>query len=364
MWSQTGGPGRFSDTYPPERRRLPFNRWPELDRKAFEYARRPGGAFELPGPAALWAPETCRIRVQSNGRFLSFLARNSILLTTEGPGDRATPDRLTKYIAEGRELLSARSLDQVLQDLRRMLQAMVPDRDWSWITRHPNRPSTSEIRASKKAKAIFDPRVLCCKALDVMDHLSAGPMTHELRILYRNALIVVVQCVFTLRRRNLFGMALDRNLVVEDDLIRLVFTREETKNYTAINWLVPDFLKPYLLRYLREHRPVLLDGSHSNFVWANGKHRTLRHGASAHLFNSIGMHLLGYPIACHCFRHSMATSIMTRDPRKFKLVSGALTHGSLRTANKHYDLSGDAGSRRVWDKVRRDIVRGKGLHLP
>ena len=94
----------------------------------------------------------------------------------------------------------------------------------------------------------------------MMDHLSAGPMTHELRILYRNALIVVVQCVFTLRRRNLFGMALGRNLVVEDDLIRVIFTRKETKNYTAINWLVPDFLKPYLLRYLQEHRPVLLEG--------------------------------------------------------------------------------------------------------
>ena len=364
MWSQTGGPGRFSDTYPPERRRLPLNRWPESDRNAFEYARRPGSAFELPGPAALWAPETCRARTLSYGRFLNFLGRNGILWATESPGERATPDRLTRYIAEARELLSALTLDQSLKELCCILQAMVPEKDWRWITRHPDRPSRSEIRASKKAKATFDPRILCCKALDMMDHISTGPMTHELRILYRNALIVVLQCVFTLRRRNLFGMVLGRNLVVEDSLIRLIFRKEETKNHTPIDWLVPDFLKPYLLTYLEAHRSPLLDGSHSSFVWVNGKHRALRYGASSHLFNSIGMHLLGYPIACHCFRHSMATCIMTKDPRKLKLVSGALTHLSLRVANKHYDLSGEAGSRRVWDKVRRDIVRGKGLHLP
>jgi site-specific recombinase XerD len=364
MWSQTGGPGRFSDTYPPERRRLPLNRWPEPDRNAFEYARRPGSAFELPGPAALWAPETCRSRTQSYGRFLNFLARNGILLATESPGERATPDRLTPYITEARELLSALSLDQSLKDLRSMLQAMVPEGDWRWVTRHPDRPSGSEIRASKKAKATFDPRVLCCRALDMMDHLSAGPMTHELRVLYRNALIVVIQCVFTLRRRNLIGMALGRNLVVEDNLIRLIFTKGETKNYTPIDWLVPGFLKPYLLTYLGHHRPALLGDSHSSFVWVSSKHQTLRYGAIPHLFNSIGMHLLGYPIACHCFRHSMATCIMTKDPRKLKLVSGALTHLSLRVANKHYDLSGEAGSRRIWDKVRQDIKRGKGLHQP
>jgi hypothetical protein len=51
---------------------------------------------------------------------------------------------------------------------------------------------------------------------------------------------------------------------------------------------------------------------------------------------------------------------MTKDPQKLKLVSGALTHRSLRTTNQHYHLSGDAGSRRVWDKLRRDIMRGKG----
>ena len=56
----------------------------------------------------------------------------------------------------------------------------------------------------------------------------------------------------------------------------------------------------------------------------------------------------------------MATIVTAKDPRKLKLINEALTHHSLTTANLHYDLSRDAGDRRVWDKLRRDIVRGKG----
>ena len=55
------------------------------------------------------------------------------------------------------------------------------------------------------------------------------------------------------RRRNGTGTALGRNLVIEDDPIRLIFRNSETKNHTPISWFVPDFIKPYLLRYLQEH---------------------------------------------------------------------------------------------------------------
>jgi site-specific recombinase XerD len=241
-----------------------------------------------------------------------------------------------------------------------MVHAMAPDHDWSWVTQHPGRPSLREVRASRKLPKTFDPKALCCKALDLMDHINAGPRTHELRLYYRNALIVAMQCVFTLRRRNLAEMTLGRNLIVEDDVIHVVFTSRETKNYLPINATVPDFLKPYLLRYLDEHRTGLLAGHKSDAVWINHHHEALEYGAMNFLFASIGIRLLGFPISCHTFRHSVATAILTKDPRRLKVASGTLTHGSLRSVNTHYDLSGAAGSRKIWDKLRRDIVRGKG----
>jgi len=351
--------GRPSDSYPPERRCIPLSRWPKSDRWALERARAEGDAFELPGPAASWAPGTCRGRVQAYGRVLNFFERKNLLLANEGPAERLVPRRLALYLEEARQLLSPRSVDQTLQELRRILHAMVPDKDWSWITRHPGRPSRREVRASKKPPKTFDPLALCCKALDLMDHISAGPLSSERLIWYRSALIVAFQYVFTLRSRNIAKMVLGRNLIVEDGEIHLIFTVRETKNYLPIRSTIPDFLKPYLLTYLQEHRAALLAGRVSDVVWVNERHRALRYGAIAHLFKSAGECLLGHPITCHTFRHSMATTTLTKDPRKIKVAAGNLGHGSLRSVNQHYDLSGEAGSRRVWDKLRRDIVRGK-----
>jgi integrase/recombinase XerD len=353
------GPGRFSEDYVPERRSIPPARWPVADRLAWERARGPGCEFELPGPAALWAAETCRARLQAYGRYLNFLQRNGLLFAAEGPSNRLLPDRIRAYIAEAKQWVSPHTVDQILVELYRFACAITPDADWDWIRRHPSRPSRAEIRASKPKKDVFEPKILLCKALDFMDGLYSGPPTYEDCLRYRDALIVAMQCGFALRRRNLVGMTLGRNLVVDGDVVHLIFRAEETKNYRPIRWTVPGYLKPYLLRYLEVHRAILLDGNLCDAVWINGRHKALQYGGLPTLFNSAGRRFLGYPITCHWFRHSLATAILTNDPRKIRLAGGALSHNSIATVNRHYDMSGDAASRRVWERLRKEIVRGK-----
>jgi len=356
--------GRFSETYPTERQCIGLHSWPEQDRLAFERARKPGDAFDLPGPAALWAPGTCRTRTQAYGRYLNFLGRNNLLLPSEGPADRMVPDRLTLYLAEAKQLLSANTVAQALRGLNLVLSAMAPERDWRWINRHRGAPTDKEIRESRKIKKVFNPLAVCSKALDLLDHISSSPCSYELRVQYRDALIVAFQCTFALRRRNLVQMKLGRNLIIGDEVIHVIFKTSETKNWSPIRCTVPGFLLPYLDKYFNDVRLSLLAGSTSDAVWIGSRHHALEYGACPYLFHSIGMRLLGYPITCHTFRHAVATAILTKDPRKIRVASGVLMHDGLRTTNQHYDLSGEAGSRRVWDKLRRDIVRGKGLDRP
>jgi integrase len=156
-------------------------------------------------------------------------------------------------------------------------------------------------------------------------------------------------------------MKLGRNLIIQDGVIHVIFRSDETKNHAAIQCVVPGFLKPYLVKYLDDVRPLLLSGNTSDAVWISQRHQAIGYGACPYLFYSIGMRLLGYPITCHTFRYSAATAILTKDPRKIKIASGVLGHDGLRTVNQFYDQSGEVGSRRVWDKMRRDILRGKGL---
>jgi integrase len=358
-------PGRFSEDYPPERRSIRLDRWPATDRQAWEGTRRSGSAFELPGRAAAWAPETCRARQQAYGRYLNFLQRSGLLLANEVPAERLTVDRVGLYLAEARRFVSARTIDQILIDLRQVACAMMPERDWGWIRRHPARPSQAEIRASKRQKkGVFDPRMLLGKALDLLDQLSTGPLTYETCLRYRDALIVAFQCGLALRRRNLVNFTLGRNLVADGDMIHIIFRSDETKNYSPIRLALPDYLKPYMLTYLNERRPVLLDGNVFDAVWINGRHKPLQYGGLPTLFSAAGNLLLGYPITCHWFRHSIATAILTADPRKTHVASGVLSHRSRTTVNQHYDKSGDAASRLVWEKLRQEIIRGKGRYRP
>lgn len=321
--------GRFSETYPIERRSMRLKDWPELDRLAFEHARHQGDVFELPGPAAAWAPLTCLTRIEAYGRGLNFLSRHGLLLEAEGVAERWSPERLALYIAQDKPLLSPSTIAQRLVELYRMLRAMVPDRDWRWIIRHPGRPKRREIQAARKPKFTFNPLALCSHALDLLDHINNSPYAENLLVQYRDALIVATQCTFALRRRNLVEMALGRNLIVDEGVIHVIFTRNETKNGSAIRCTMPGFLEPYFGKYLDYYRISMLAGHSSDALWINCRHQPLGYGACPYLFSEIGMRLLGQPITCHMFRHSTATTILTKDPRKIRMAAGVLMHEGL-----------------------------------
>jgi hypothetical protein len=44
------------------------------------------------------------------------------------------------------------------------------------------------------------------------------------------------------------------------------------------------------------------------------------------------------------------------------MAAAMLTHRSSTTVIENYDLIWDAASRRVWGKLRREILRGKALN--
>ena len=63
------------------------------------------------------------------------------------------PEQIGRYIAHMRHRLRTGSLHHELVGLSYTLAAMVPERDWSCIRRHPGRPTAAEIRASRKPLA-------------------------------------------------------------------------------------------------------------------------------------------------------------------------------------------------------------------
>src|SRR5690242_556104 len=84
----------------PRRRSLKLNAWPEADRRSWGIANRAGDILEPGGKASHWAASTRETTARCYGRWLAWLRRNGLLDETQSPGNRLTPDRLERYVAE------------------------------------------------------------------------------------------------------------------------------------------------------------------------------------------------------------------------------------------------------------------------
>ena len=103
---------------------LPFDRWPDLDRRLFEAARRAGDVLEAGGPAAAWRPKTVLWATEGYGCWLTWLDRRGELDGIEDPACRCTPDRLRAYLDALQEHLSPATVATRLRALKRVLAVM------------------------------------------------------------------------------------------------------------------------------------------------------------------------------------------------------------------------------------------------
>jgi integrase len=331
--------------------------WPEADRLALHHATAPVGPFDPPGRASHWRPETLRMRRHVYARYLGWLRREGLLRADEGPADRITEPRLTAYLQWRSGTASAVTMDMIVRNLRSIMQAIAPERDWCWITRHPLAPRPAEIKAARRQTVLFSPTELLEKCLDLMDRLDAEQPSRDNAALYRDALITALLCLIPVRGRNLAEIEIGTHLIVEGDVMRLVF--DETKTAALVTAAIPEFFCAYVRCFLDRHRELLLAGRKSTALWVTRRHGALGYATLNDTFERIGTLLLGHPVTAHGFRHSVATAIMTADPRNGAIAAGALAHKGLASMTRYYDHSADAGARNEWARIAQLARTGK-----
>jgi integrase len=256
-------------------------------------------------------------------------------------------------------MASPRSVAQALRELRQVMAMFAPSQDWSWVTRNAAHPSPTEIRAAQRPRPVFDPVNLLRRALSLMDEIDAREPSFSGSVWHRDALMTAMECLFALRRRNLAAMRIGNNLILGESQIKIHFEPGETKTGRPLDAVVPAFLKPYLRSYLKRHRPRLLAGHSTDALWISRHGNAFPYECMNQPFTRVGQRLLGAPITCHDFRYSVVSAQLTRDPRKLRRASSLLGHASVQSVNRYYDHSGDAGSRKVWSKLRRKVERGR-----
>ena len=73
---------------------LTLEQWPTPDRAMWDAVFAEGDILDGRGPGANWAPTTRESTFRSYGKWLTWLAMNTILDNYETPLDRITPDRV------------------------------------------------------------------------------------------------------------------------------------------------------------------------------------------------------------------------------------------------------------------------------
>ena len=351
--------GARRQNLPIERRQLPPGAWPVADRLRWEAACRADDPLRRGGAASHLSAASRKTRAANWGNFLAFLESVGELQPDQAPEERATVDRVTRYFDNLRTRVRASTMDHMTVELSLFLKAIAPDRDWSWIRRHPARPTQAAVRASRKPIDPPDPAKALDAARNAYDRAVDAEASATAAVQVRNAVLMIVLICIAPRVKNLAEMRLGKHLIVDSAHMRVVFD-ETVKNGEVIDTLLPDWVAARIRRYLEVYRPILLNGAADHHaVWVNIDGAPLKYSVIGHIIRE-WMARIGERTHAHAFRHSLATTIMERDPRDIEVAASALAHRGVSSVNQVYDRSGNLVSQRYWLKLLKRVLSGGG----
>jgi integrase len=326
--------------------------WPEIDRLAWSRALVLGDLLEAGGPAEHWRPATRRFVAENYGFWLSWLADQGVDVDAETLSARQTRERLGAYIEHLRSRVSLATIENRLIGLERALAVMSPETDRSLLKRAIRRVRDPHAGIAGKRIRLQDSRDLFALGIRLMSEAD-DPVGESYRRTrwsthYRDGLIIALLAARPLRRRNFAGLVLGRHVQLVQDQWWICIPAEETKTRMAIEVPFPEALVDSLDRYLKEHRPRLLNAPvpetcdilRSGPLWIS-----IRTGAalSPHtLALRVAEHTgraFGKPVNVHLFRDCAATSIALRDAEHIRIAASVLGHRRFATTERHYNLA-------------------------
>ena len=197
----------------PSRRCLKLDEWPEADRVAWMKAIRKDHVLDDPGPASHWSPATLHKNRRGYGRWLTFLLDHDLVIPSQHPADRVTKEAVRDYLAllVGQGLASYTVVARI-DELRTVIAAMAPDRDWQWLSdlvtrlRRRVRPVTNKRSRITPSKDLFGLGLGLMEEAGITESLK--PVLRAVR--FRDGLMIALLAARPLRVSNLVSIRLGK----------------------------------------------------------------------------------------------------------------------------------------------------------
>ncbi len=324
----------------PIRRALPFAEWPEADRVAWSSASSTGGLFDDPGRAADWRPATIKSYIFAYGRWLRFLSCRFPHALDQHGDMRITRERITAYLdlLQGQDL-SPTTVWGYLSELHNVVYRIHAHTDWSWL-----RDIVNRLHLKVRPRPYLEAQLIPIQKLYEAGHALVGQAESKkprlascISVDYRDGLMLALLATALVRIRNFANIQIGNHLLKSHDGYVLTFPADEVKNNRPIEFDVYDPLVQILDRYLEYHRPLLLRGQDSDFLWVSREgQRMLDHHVSKRIVK-VTERILGKKICPHLFRHCAASSIGELSPEFARIIRPLLAHATIMTSERYYN---------------------------
>jgi site-specific recombinase XerD len=316
---KTPGPGIHS---------LPKERWPAVDRAAWQEARRPSVRLQRGGTASHLRPVVQHDLRKRYGLFLDFLTRSGRLDMNAPAGGQVTPENVEGYVAELKSRVSSVTVYGSIQKLRRFVQLIAPGSDLGWLI-EIERQLCSERRPRQKWDRVVTTDVLVDAGRTLMAEaeIAKRPKLTRARM-FRNGLMVALLAYCPIRLKNFAALEIGRSFVNVNGTWWIVLTAAETKEKRADERPVPDELSNSIERYLEIYRPILAGGkAGANALWFAINGKPMSYASMGELIAETTRITIGVAISPHLFRTAGVTTLATRAGDKPHAGSALLHHG-------------------------------------
>ena len=147
----------------------------------------------------------------------------------------------------------------------------------------------------------------------------------------------------------------------DDDFWHFYFRASETKNKHAVHGLLLKQLVERLEEYLKEYRPLLINGSDPGTVFVDGQGHPFSARSLRYLVINIAVRYVGRRVNPHLFRDIFAVAYLADRPEDYLTLAKILWHRDVKTTIRLYGRNFDEshGARRAEDWLEERTKRKK-----
>jgi integrase len=320
---------------------LPLNEWPEADREVFRVVYEPGDVFDdTTGPGAHLSEGSRRMIRSTYRRWLGFLKAKYPDELSMPPVERITLERVRAFIDHFSAHIRPSSVAIAAAHLYDAARLIAPTTDWAWLRSIKSRLASS-VRAMDRFDRLVPPVQTLNFGFELMDSALTLPTSgrKQREIQYRDGLFLALRSLWPVRRRSITALTVTRHLEFDEAGVNILLHPSDTKSKRGETFRVPEQLLPYIMHYLKEIRPVLVDGCAHDGFWASYRGGPLSAGRIYDMVRARVTVKFGKAMGLHDFRRAAATFLAMDAPEKIGLIPGVLQHASPEPGEQHYNLA-------------------------